>query len=76
MKKNLFNIHQNNSSSVDDQSHGSYASQETCEPCSLECEKMNVKINGRKLSDISEEEFLKTLPRGSFLTARVSRFVH
>ena len=56
MKKNLFNIHQNNSSSVDDQSHGSYASQETCEPCSLECEKMNVKINGRKLSDIKKEE--------------------
>ena len=60
MKKNLSNIHLNNSSSVDDQSFGSQV-QETCEPCSLECEKMNVKINGRKLSDISEEEFLKTL---------------
>ena len=60
MKKNLSNIHLNNSFSVDDQSLGSQV-QETCEPCSLECEKMNVKINGRKLSDISEEEFLKTL---------------
>jgi excinuclease UvrABC ATPase subunit len=61
VKKNLFNIHLNNSSSVVDQSNGSYASQETCEPCSLECEKMNVKINGRKLSDISEEEITKAL---------------
>ena len=58
MKKNLFNIYKNNSSSVNDQSHGV---QETCEPCSLECEKMNMKINGRKLSDIDEKEFIKTL---------------
>ena len=53
MKKNLFNIYKNNSSSVNDQSHGV---QETCEPCSLECEKMNIKINNRKLSDIKDEE--------------------
>ena len=61
MKNNLFNIHLNNSSSVDDQSHGAQVSQETCVPCSLECEKMNMKINGRKLSDIDEKEFIKTL---------------
>ena len=60
MKKNLSNIHLNNSSSVDDQSLGSQV-QETCEPCSLECEKMNVKINNRKLSNISEEELIKLL---------------
>ena len=52
MKKNLFNIYINNSSGgVDDQSHGSQVGQETCEPCSLECKKMNININGRKLSD-------------------------
>jgi len=56
VKKNLLNIYTNNSSSVDDQSHGSQVSQETCEPCSLECKKMNMKINNRKLSDIKDEE--------------------
>ena len=61
MKKNLFNVHLNNSSGKDSQSHGSPGSQETCEPCSTECEKMNMKINGRKLSDIKEDEFLETL---------------
>jgi len=59
VKKNLFNIH--NYSSVDDQSNGSQVSQETCGPCALECEKMNMKINGRKLSDIKEEELIQTL---------------
>ena len=61
MKKNLFNVYKNNSSSVDGQSHGSLVSQETCEPCSLECEKMNININGRKLSDIKKEELNKAL---------------
>ena len=61
MKKNLFNVHLNNSSGKDNQSHGSQGNQETCEPCSTECEKMNMKINGRKLSDIKEDEFLETL---------------
>ena len=57
MKKNLFNIYINNSSGVvDDQSHGSQVGQETCEPCSLECKKMNININGRKLSDLNIEE--------------------
>ena len=56
MKKNLFNIYKNNSSSV----NGSQV-QETCEPCSLECEKMNMKINNRKLSDITNDEVLNIL---------------
>ena len=55
MKKNLFNNHLNDSSSAD-QSHGLQVGQITCEPCTLEVKKMNMKINGRKLSDIKEEE--------------------
>ena len=51
MKKNLFNIDLNNSSNED----GSF-SLKTCEPCASECEKINKKINGRKLSDIKNEE--------------------
>ena len=57
MKKNLFNFDLNNSSGVS----GSLVGQETCEPCSLECEKMNKKINSRKLSDITNEEVLNIL---------------
>jgi len=60
VKKNLFDIYKNNSSSVDDQSRDLQV-QETCEPCSLECEKMNIQMKSRKLSDISEEEFIKVL---------------
>ena len=52
VKKNLFNFDINNSSGV----NGSLAGQITCEPCSLEVEKMNMKINGRKLSEIEKEE--------------------
>ena len=55
MKKNLFNNHLNDSSSAD-QPHGSQVGQITCEPCTLEVKKMNMKINGRKLSNIKEEE--------------------
>jgi|TARA_B110000003_G_scaffold215411_1_gene214784 hypothetical protein len=51
VKKNLFNIDLNYSSKAD----GSY-SLKTCEPCASECEKINKKINGRKLSDIKDEE--------------------
>ena len=51
MKKNLFNIDLNNSSEVKS-SH----SLKACEPCSSECKKINRKINGRKLSDIKDEE--------------------
>jgi len=39
-----------------DQSNGSLVGQITCEPCALECEKMSMKINGRKLSDIKNKE--------------------
>ena len=51
MKKNLFNIYLDNSSNV-------YGSQslKACDPCAAECEKINRKVNNRKLSDIKDEE--------------------
>ena len=51
MKKNLFNIDLDKSSEV-------YGSQslKACDPCAAECEKINRKINNRKLSNIKEEE--------------------
>ena len=49
MKKNLFDIDYNNSSE-------DKVPLKTCEPCSTECKKINVKINGRKLSELKEEE--------------------
>jgi hypothetical protein len=55
VKKNLFNNHLDNSSSVN-KYNGSQVGQITCEPCTLEVKKMNMKINGRKLSDIKKEE--------------------
>ena len=58
MKKNLFNNHLDNSLSVEKSSDGLQVGQITCEPCSLEVEKMNMKINGRKLSEIEKEEVL------------------
>ena len=51
MKKNLFNIDDNKSSDV----YGSQ-SQKACDPCAAECEKINRKINNRKLSDIKDDE--------------------
>ena len=57
MKKNLFTLNSNNSAEVS----GSYSSQETCEPCSSECKKINSRINNRKLSDIKDEEILNIL---------------
>ena len=57
MKKNLFTLDLNNSSEVS----GSHSSQETCEPCSSECNKIKSRINNRKLSDIKSEEILNTL---------------
>ena len=57
MKKNLFNFDINNSSDV----NGSLAGQITCEPCSLEVEKIKTKINNRKLSDIKDDEVLSIL---------------
>ena len=56
MKKNLFNNHLDNSSSVDQSSDGLQVGQITCKPCTLEVKKMSMKINGRKLSDIKKEE--------------------
>ena len=52
MKKNLFTFDLNNSSGT----RGSYSSQETCEPCSTECEKIKKKINNRKLSEIRNDD--------------------
>ncbi|MDB9831490.1 hypothetical protein OAC19_00240 [Candidatus Pelagibacter sp.] len=51
MKKNLFNIDLDKSPDV-------YGSQslKACDPCAKECEKINRKINNRKLSDIKDEE--------------------
>ncbi len=57
MKKNLFYINLNNSS--DD--NGSLEGQITCEPCSSECEKINKRINNRKLSEIEKDEALDIL---------------
>ena len=57
MKKNLFTLDLNNSS----EESGSYSSQETCEPCSSECEIIKSRINNRKLSDIKDEEILNIL---------------
>ena len=51
MKKNLFNIDLNKSSDV----YG-LQSQKACDPCAAECEKINKKINNRKLSDIEAKE--------------------
>ena len=56
MKKNLFNNHLDNSLSENQSSDGLQVGQITCEPCSLEVKKMNMKINGRKLSEIEKEE--------------------
>ena len=51
VKKNLFNIDLDKSSDV-------YGSQslKACDPCALECKKINRKINNRKLSDIEDKE--------------------
>jgi len=57
VKKNLFYINLNNSS--DD--NGSLEGQITCEPCSSECEKINKRINNRKLSEIEKDEALDIL---------------
>ena len=52
MKKNLFNFNLSNSS----ETSGSQWGQETCEPCSSECEKIKRKIDNRKLSDLKDED--------------------
>ena len=57
MKKNLFSFDTNNSSDAS----GSLVGQITCEPCSLEVEKIKNKINNRKLSDIKDHEVISVL---------------
>ena len=47
----------NNSSGT----NGSHSGQETCEPCSSECEKIKKKIDNRKLSDLKDSEVLNIL---------------
>ena len=42
-KKNLFEIDYNKSSKA-------------CDPCALECEKINSKVNNRKFSEIKNDE--------------------
>ena len=42
-KKNLFEIDYNKSSKA-------------CDPCALECKKINLKINNRKLSELKNDE--------------------
>ena len=51
VKKDLFDTDLDNSSN----SNG-LQTQKACRPCAMECEKINRKINNRKLSDIKEEE--------------------
>jgi hypothetical protein len=50
VKKNLFNISFN--STEKDYSR----SLKACDPCASECEKVNKKINNRKLSKLKNEE--------------------
>ncbi|MDC3074379.1 hypothetical protein OA317_00050 [Candidatus Pelagibacter sp.] len=57
MKKNLFSFDTNNSSDAS----GSLVGQITCEPCSLEVEKIKNKINNRRLSDIKDHEVISVL---------------
>ena len=52
MKKNLFSFDINNSSDAS----GSLVGQITCEPWSLEVEKIKNKINNRKLSKIRKSD--------------------
>ena len=52
MEKNLLNFDMTNSSKA----IGSQVGRITCEPSANECEKIKIKINNRKLSDIKSEE--------------------
>jgi len=57
VKKNLFDINLSNSS----ETGGPHEGQITCGPCSLEVEKINKKINNRKLSELEKDEALDIL---------------
>ena len=52
MKKDLFTFDLNNSSNES----GAHGGQITCEPCSLECEKINRRLNKRKFEEIDSKE--------------------
>jgi hypothetical protein len=56
VKKNLFNTDLDKSSDV-------YGSQslKACDPCAAECEKINRKINNRKLSDIEDADVIDVI---------------
>ncbi len=51
MIKNLFDIDYNNSSELNYESFT-----KACDPCASECKKINKKINGRKFSELEDEE--------------------
>ena len=55
--KNLLNFDMINSSKA----IGSQVGQITCEPCANECEKIKIKINNRKLSDIKNKDEIDRL---------------
>ena len=57
MEKNLLNFDMTNSSKA----LSSQAGQITCEPCANECEKIKIKINNRKLSDIKNKDEIDRL---------------
>jgi hypothetical protein len=57
VKKNLFNFDLNKSFDEG----GSLEGQITCEPCSSEVEKIKIKINNRKLSDIEDEDVINVI---------------
>ena len=57
MEKNLLNFDMTNSSKA----IGSQVGRITCEPCANECEKIKIKINNRKLSDIKNKDEIDRL---------------
>ena len=56
MKQNLSYINYNNSSEEDKPTRSV-----CCIPCSLECKKVNEKVNGRELSSLEENEITEIL---------------
>ena len=38
-------------------------SSKACDPCAIECERINRKVNNRKLSEIKNEEVAHNLPQ-------------
>ena len=52
MRKNLFNFNLD----ISPGNNGSPEGQITCEPCLSQCEKIEKKINNRKLSEIENDD--------------------